>query len=513
MPRILTCPACKASTTIPDDSQAKMVFCWQCAGSIPVPAQAQAAPPAKSDRLQAPSGNVPPPAPTVDWVPRPEVSTGLRREPAIRASRSGTLLILIGLGLGGLFLLGCIVLAVFLLALKPSSESFAVSAALATASKSPELPAVKEDLPPPPMPDPAPPPVKEDPAPVAGQPEPIRPVTLAGPGISRDWQVLFRAHDPNLWDRDVNKGEQQYSRPIGIVADDVRWLRVRRHSDYVIIAMTRDRLRQLDDESRTIGWNGTSRLAEGARHLGVYDRRLDKFFEEGVACINEDLSGWGFGAIRGVGNRQGYCWAGKNIGPTVLEIAVKPGELTDQERENLLPKPLKGAAINPAKLEGAGISKDWQVIFCSADPAIWNQDVNRGVNHFARPLSGVGDIRWLRLRKDADFVVLPMTRDNLTKSLETGRYRWQGTAYDDCNARHLGISDSQSPSREFGDISIIGFPHDHRGWGFGHRFFKDDEQGYTWDGKVIAPIVFEIAVKPGTLTEAETRKLLHNEKK
>lgn len=76
-----------------------------------------------------------------------------------------------------------------------------------------------------------------------------------------------------------------------------------------------------------------------------------------------------------------------------------------------------------------------------------------------------------------------------------------------CQA-HLGIYDRERPRGNPGDINIHNDDDWERGWGFGNRCMIDDWQGYTWNGRVLAAPVFEIAVKRGELTPAEGQKLL-----
>jgi hypothetical protein len=161
---------------------------------------------------------------------------------------------------------------------------------------------------------------------------------------------------------------------------------------------------------------------------------------------------------------------------------------------------------NPPTTAGDAISSDWQVIFCSADPKIWDQDVNRGANDFARPLVRVAaDIRYLRIRKDSDYVLLPMTRERLEQISDDGRYGWS-PKQEDSGAYHLGIYDLTREC-QIEDICVRSIPWC-AGWGFGHIHFKANVQGYCWDGKPIQPCVFEIAVKKEGLTAAESQRLL-----
>ena len=56
-------------------------------------------------------------------------------------------------------------------------------------------------------------------------------------------------------------------------------------------------------------------------------------------------------------------------------------------------------------------------------------------------------------------------------------------------------------------VYVPGAFQGHGGWGFGHVSTVKGG-GYAWDGKAIPTTVFEIAVKSGELTEAESKKLL-----
>src|SRR5262249_36551888 len=150
-----------------------------------------------------------------------------------------------------------------------------------------------------------------------------------------------------------------------------------------------------------------------------------------------------------------------------------------------------------------GESADWIVVFRSTDPTIWDTDVNRDTDHFARRLSTVpADIRYLRLRQGDDYVIIDMSKDGLTSHTNYGRYGWEGSNGFQYQAHHLGIYDRERSWGNPGDIHI----HDAElGWGFGNRCMIDDRQGYSWDGRVLPPTVFEIAAKRGALTPAESQ--------
>src|SRR5262249_18734437 len=117
--------------------------------------------------------------------------------------------------------------------------------------------------------------------------------------------------------------------------------------------------------------------------------------------------------------------------------------------------------------------KGWKVIFRSADPAIWNDDVNKGKDHFAMSLDLAPDeLRFLRLKDvtSGDFVIIETTKQNLGKQGDDGKYGWNGANQLHFKARYLGIYHTiwQRGDRE--DPMVCVRP-DARGWGFGGPLF------------------------------------------
>ena len=58
-------------------------------------------------------------------------------------------------------------------------------------------------------------------------------------GISLDWLVLFRSHDPAIWDTDVSQGDHHLARALAVVPEDIRYLRIRKDSEFRIIEMNK----------------------------------------------------------------------------------------------------------------------------------------------------------------------------------------------------------------------------------------------------------------------------------
>lgn len=170
------------------------------------------------------------------------------------------------------------------------------------------------------------------------------------------------------------------------------------------------------------------------------------------------------------------------------------------------PTPTQASAPEPTKPPPP--PDTWKAIFRSADPSLWNDDVNRGPDQFGMALDLVpSDIRYLRLTNmsNKEFVIIEMTKDRLGKQSDDGRVGWDGRNAFDSDAYHLGIFYKiWGVGRDETLISWPGF----RGWGFGHGAFVNGRQFYAWEGKNIERTVFEIAVKSEPLTEVEGKKLL-----
>jgi predicted Zn finger-like uncharacterized protein len=164
------------------------------------------------------------------------------------------------------------------------------------------------------------------------------------------------------------------------------------------------------------------------------------------------------------------------------------------------------------KLTGSGEKDPWLVIFRSADPTLWGKSVNKGRDDFALDLKKVPEnINFLKLTdaKTGDYVIVPITREKLTMVSDDGRYGWNGINNPVYKGYQLGIYDAKTRDKK-GDIVIYapGPGQGKPGWGFGHRAYIGDVQGYGWAGKEIEKTVFVIAVKAGPLTAAEGPRLM-----
>jgi hypothetical protein len=161
---------------------------------------------------------------------------------------------------------------------------------------------------------------------------------------SGGWTVLFRSANPAICGRDYNGSTNNFAVSLKKTPEKIEWLRLTAHykKDYVIIPMTRDRLPEGGSEEGGIGWQGRSDNRWKGYHLGIY-RTDTKAKDRGEVVIAEPrafahFKGWGFGHHFGVDDRQGYSWDGKEIPPSVFEIAVKAGQLSPAEMKKVLGK-------------------------------------------------------------------------------------------------------------------------------------------------------------------------------
>jgi hypothetical protein len=121
------------------------------------------------------------------------------------------------------------------------------------------------------------------------------------------------------------------------------------------------------------------------------------------------------------------------------------------------------------------------------------------------------DIRYLKMTDTTknSFVILEMTKARLGDRTENNGYGWNGKNTLERKAYHLGIYDLSKNDYKQGNIGIYTSQNGYYyGWGFGHRVFYYDEQGFSWNGEPTPRTVLEIAVKASALTAEESKALL-----
>lgn len=144
----------------------------------------------------------------------------------------------------------------------------------------------------------------------------------------------------------------------------------------------------------------------------------------------------------------------------------------------------------------------WQVLFNSRNPNKWGTTFGAaGRDEWGVDAAGVpDDITQLRLlhRATGEHIIIPITTDALYRCSKVGhKYIWNGTKYVIYNAVNLGISNTTNiyPPPEGYVLSGPPCNNDHQSWGFGHRAWIDDQQGWGWDSLTLGPTVFQIAVR------------------
>jgi hypothetical protein len=160
-----------------------------------------------------------------------------------------------------------------------------------------------------------------------------------------------------------------------------------------------------------------------------------------VMQSGSDHAGSGFGHKAWVDDKQYYSWRGKEIPPTVFEIAVTAGPLTLEERQHLL----TNGDESPPDTNGPS---DWLVVFRSADPSVWNTH-SPLKSIFAIPLSQAPiDVRYLRLKRmdTGEIQIVAVRHADLARypGLQTDQdFIWNGCNTDAYGGRHLGIGQTR----------------------------------------------------------------------
>jgi hypothetical protein len=148
----------------------------------------------------------------------------------------------------------------------------------------------------------------------------------------------------------------------------------------------------------------------------------------------------------------------------------------------------------------------WTVVFRSADPSIWNTDTNTGYVNFAVKLDSLPPtVRYVRIRRaNGEAVVLPITKQELSKDVYGSQYGWVGSGQKPYSDVQLGIcTTSKAITLRPGDI-IIGRKGGafYSGWGFGHAY-QSGQKKVGWNGMAMPAEVLEISVLQRELTAKE----------
>jgi hypothetical protein len=186
-----------------------------------------------------------------------------------------------------------------------------------------------------------PPPPRPGFEPAAEPPPQPKPTAFAtdDPKNPTRWRVLFRSNRPELWNTNTQTGDD-FAIPLRSTPADTRYLRLRRMDtgEAIIIPMSRGRIGRVDPPGRKARWNGEGKDDFGGYHLGIAEGAVARFME-GQGTIGVLMDGWdanpgsGFGHAHHIENGgQRFSWRGKELSPTVFEVAVTTGELSGAER-------------------------------------------------------------------------------------------------------------------------------------------------------------------------------------
>jgi clan AA aspartic protease (TIGR02281 family) len=153
----------------------------------------------------------------------------------------------------------------------------------------------------------------------------------------------------------------------------------------------------------------------------------------------------------------------------------------------------------------------WLILFRSAYPSLWDTPVSDSQS-YAIPLDQApASMAYLRIRNaEGNFVIIPLTREELTKRVIRDKSGWEGRDYDKNGGRHLGVFVKAMRRVDTGSIDVTPANNNsgYTGYGFGNRVNVDDHQGYVWAGKPVEKDVIEIAVTSRPLSEEEQHNLL-----
>lgn len=159
------------------------------------------------------------------------------------------------------------------------------------------------------------------------------------------WKVIFRSDDPAQWNSAARDADA-FAVPINSLPGNVRYLRMRNiDGDLVIIPITSAELRKnAMHPGQKWGWEGRNYGSGGAHHLGIYLPSLPRT-QTGSVDVTQvpraGYTGYGFGNRVNKDDGQGFVWAGKPIGRTIIEISVTSRDLSPADRRFLLSDALR----------------------------------------------------------------------------------------------------------------------------------------------------------------------------
>jgi cysteine-rich repeat protein len=158
----------------------------------------------------------------------------------------------------------------------------------------------------------------------------------------------------------------------------------------------------------------------------------------------------------------------------------------------------------------------WTVVFDSSDPSKWETNFGTpGTGEWGHDFTNVpidmSQAMLVRVNTGEYKIVEGISKSNLYScSAGTNGLFWEGSNAWGYGGYHLGVCSNvgmeYTPGYIFACISCIS---NSQSWGFGHRGWMDDVQGYGWDSGQLGQQPFMIAVRagaaPSICTSGETR--------
>ncbi len=270
-------------------------------------------------------------------------------------------------------------------------------------------------------------------------------------------QIIFRGSNPEGWGRGGSDGidNVETSLSCDAIRGDINYLRIRRADtrESVVLPMTKGQLFANGDQSEN-GWNGSSEVFFGGRHIGAFAQQLPQEVETKFG-----QGGWGFGHRYDHNDRQEWGWAGRVIEPTTFEISV-----------------------------GCAGEVPGSVVFRGSDPSTWNTRSRDGEFSFADPIESVKHpVNFVRIMRHAtgEAVIVRVDGNHVLDEGFDPRLGWNGSGAEFSGGMHLGVYHSELP-QDFETRFEFG------GWGFGHPYDDNDRQAWGWGGRQLPETVFEI---------------------
>lgn len=144
---------------------------------------------------------------------------------------------------------------------------------------------------------------------------------------------------------------------------------------------------------------------------------------------------------------------------------------------------------------------EWVILFQGSDPSKWGLTSGTpGIGEWSLgPECLPTNVDQLRLTKveGGESLIIPMSASGVFSCGDVGGgWCWDGTGTFGFNARHVCITTAVEFDRsQTGYVTSWSCNVDRLTWGFGHRAYLDDRQGWGWNSLDLGPTVFQIAVR------------------